>query len=507
MEEKLYNVILTGSVSDVEKREEAAIHLSSLLKIENEKAKNYLSSNHSRTIKKKVNEAVANGLKKELDRIGIICEIEPVSPETILKNPEPPPLNVADEKSRNHDDEDSVESGAAGNKRLQKFSIPGKEAKALLGKKRFYTTMAVDLIFLTTLFIPPLYLLSLLGIGCIAHNLFAIANEKQKYGYAIPFLWFIPTVLFPITTAFALHNGLWKNETGTDKGYYRMGMSILLLLLILFSYSAGMDGYLKSRFLVSVENQAVQYLNKTSKEAAVSFLIARSANALISVAQSVNLSAGALVSGNISPGEFLDPINDMVERFSMIMLISTVSLGIQRILMDIGNWIGFSRLFPVGLLILLASLWIRGNKSATLQSIGIKILIIAIVIRIGIPCAAFLGSRIDAYRLDSIYNESSRELNATYDELDISLEDIKSIKSKIETIRARTEETIGHFINLIVVFTIRTILIPIITLWGLMALLGDIIGGKRVFRFFDQRSDSSHSMNILPGKSQDIQPA
>ena len=39
----------------------------------------------------------------------------------------------------------------------------------------------------------------------------------------------------------------------------------------------------------------------------------------------------------LSIGELLDPFNDMVERFSWVMLLTSVSLGIQKILLIFGG--------------------------------------------------------------------------------------------------------------------------------------------------------------------------
>jgi hypothetical protein len=43
------------------------------------------------------------------------------------------------------------------------------------------------------------------------------------------------------------------------------------------------------------------------------------------------------VSG-IALAVYLDPVNDLVERFSWVMMAATVSLGIQNVLLDISTW-------------------------------------------------------------------------------------------------------------------------------------------------------------------------
>lgn len=63
--------------------------------------------------------------------------------------------------------------------------------------------------------------------------------------------------------------------------------------------------------------------------ALVTFAIARTLNGVISVAQGTEVAVEpAGVGVNFAPGEVLDPINDLVERFSSVMLVATSVLGV-----------------------------------------------------------------------------------------------------------------------------------------------------------------------------------
>jgi hypothetical protein len=71
------------------------------------------------------------------------------------------------------------------------------------------------------------------------------------------------------------------------------------------------------------------------------FAVARTLNGVISAAQGTEV---ALEPGGVgvvlSVGEILDPINDLIERFSAVMLIAASSLGLQALLLNIlqGSW-------------------------------------------------------------------------------------------------------------------------------------------------------------------------
>ena len=81
------------------------------------------------------------------------------------------------------------------------------------------------------------------------------------------------------------------------------------------------------------------YVDTAFKRAAAGFAIARGLNGVISVAQGTEFAVQpAGVGVSFTPGEILDPVNDLVERFSWIMLLATSSLGIQKVLLSMSSW-------------------------------------------------------------------------------------------------------------------------------------------------------------------------
>ncbi|HEC72775.1 MAG TPA: hypothetical protein ENI26_00190, partial [Methylophaga aminisulfidivorans] len=68
------------------------------------------------------------------------------------------------------------------------------------------------------------------------------------------------------------------------------------------------------------------------------FALARGLNGVISVAQGTELSVEPMGVGvTLTPGQILDPLNDMVEQFSTVLLIASASLGIQKIVLFLGD--------------------------------------------------------------------------------------------------------------------------------------------------------------------------
>lgn len=130
----------------------------------------------------------------------------------------------------------------------------------------------------------------------------------------------------------------------------------LLLLSILMLYYSG--DYTQISF---------QYLEQTSQRSLAMFAIARGLNAAISVIQSVEFGFTLGVSAMLSPGEVLDPLNDLIERFSLVMLVASVALWIIRlcggILLNSGLLWGVVSLFA-------ASIVLTRSQYSLINSLG-----------------------------------------------------------------------------------------------------------------------------------------
>ena len=84
---------------------------------------------------------------------------------------------------------------------------------------------------------------------------------------------------------------------------------------------------------------AMQRVDSELKRALVSFATARALNAVISVVQGTEVSGQPLGFGVIlTTGQVLNPVNDLVERFSHVMLTASVAFGVQKVLISIGGY-------------------------------------------------------------------------------------------------------------------------------------------------------------------------
>ena len=265
-------------------------------------------------------------------------------------------------------------------------------------------------------------------------------------------------------------------------------VTLIVVAIGMMSYTAVLDLLIEKTYFGKLDDRASTYFSHTIKRALVTFAIARAFNATISLLQDSEISISPWgVGATLAVGELLDPINDLVERFSWVMLISTTSLGIQKILMEIGVWFGIKILISFSMAIILIGIWIPRISNVSLMSLGYNLIIVAIVIRFCIPLVAVASDKVYDLFLKDKYAESTQSLgeinndikdpnlineNVKNDESDSGFWDKINIMRKFASLKDTVSKGINYIINLIIVFTLQTIVIPIVVLWSLIKLTG-----------------------------------
>ncbi len=115
----------------------------------------------------------------------------------------------------------------------------------------------------------------------------------------------------------------------------------------------------------ALDDTALTHTGQTFKRALAAFAVARALNGVISVAQGTELAVQPVGVGvTLTVGEVLDPLNDLVESFSWLAMLASVSLGTQMLLAQVvGNpWMnGALSMVAAGYL---AALWWPGGGTA-----------------------------------------------------------------------------------------------------------------------------------------------
>jgi hypothetical protein len=253
------------------------------------------------------------------------------------------------------------------------------------------------------------------------------------------------------------------------------------------------------------------YTDEAMANATVTFAIARVMNGVVSVIQGTRLSATpAGVGVDVAAGEILDPLNDLLEQFSWLMLAAITSLGIQKILLSIGPSIGFNLLLSLSILYLVISLW---KKNQFLRpSAGIKMVMGIIILRFGIALVVLSNQLVFQAFMENDYQVSTsslQKISADLERLDLGATeesetkgslsqqssadtgdgsnmdaeadgwlaairrfysdtvDIMNPTNRIDEIQAITATVMGHLFKLLAIFVLQTILIPLAFLWAI----------------------------------------
>lgn len=269
-----------------------------------------------------------------------------------------------------------------------------------------------------------------------------------------------------------------------------------------------------------LDTAGVESVDAAFKRALLGFALARGLNGVISVAQGTEFSiAPAGVGVNLSPGEILDPINDLVERFSWIMLLASSALGVQKVLLLVSGWYGFSVLLVLCGALLIALKWLPGRsnllsvqQAVPLSRVLSQVFVIVLLLRFAMPLVA-LGNEW-AYQnfLSQQYTEASSGLSAAQSDIgDINAATTEAVATdtqndtdqatpsfidrakavvnvaknqidlnqRLEDYRLAAESVSENAIALIVVFILQTIVFPLLFLWIIYRLCG------RLFRRID----------------------
>lgn len=262
------------------------------------------------------------------------------------------------------------------------------------------------------------------------------------------------------------------------------------LLLIALVSAAAFSGSFDTRAEAAVESAL--------KRSLLAFGVARGLNSAISAAQGTEVSVTPMGMGvTLAPGEALDPLNDLVERFSGFMLVSSVALGTQRVLLEVSAWLPYS-IFLVcfGLAVLALRAFAANRIGPWTQYLWRAFLVLAIV-RFVMPIAligsewlysSFLQARHMAAergiaeastQVSSINQERGSPVLDPEDEG--SWERLKQWAAGAKTKAASAvqlsrysealKETANDTVELIVVFFLSTFVFPVAVVWALWRFL------------------------------------
>lgn len=261
----------------------------------------------------------------------------------------------------------------------------------------------------------------------------------------------------------------------------RLVLAILVLLGVVLAATGTAD------------RQGREYLDNSMERTLVTFGIARAINGVISVAQGTEVAIEpAGIGVNFAPGEILDPVNDMIERFSWVMLSATASLGLQQLLSEISEWLPVTLIYAFSGLALLLVLLLYDRTPDGVRLLVLRFFMLLTIARFLIPAVSLTAESIHSGFLEPRYDAAVEKLESASDRLGNlndgalpaqpepaeegsvldslrrfidSAQTSLDVEQRLEQYKAVAADITNTSVELIVIFLFQALLLPLAVVW------------------------------------------
>lgn len=238
------------------------------------------------------------------------------------------------------------------------------------------------------------------------------------------------------------------------------------------------------------------YFKEAITKAGVAYATCRAINASVSIIKDSELQlepAGVGVS--LAIGQVLDPIDDMTERLSTVIVTAITSLGVQKLSYEIG--VSLAPPLFAGLLLLLSILvWFDNERLLMLQKITVRFLLLLAILRFCLPLSSLVNQSLYTNYFAEEISRASQQLDLRSDSSnqlgDIATPDshgfwatIGNSTTVIKKISVDLKKSLAVFVNnmteiienllkltflYVGIFLIQVLLLPLSIFWLLMYL-------------------------------------
>ncbi len=283
-----------------------------------------------------------------------------------------------------------------------------------------------------------------------------------------------------------------------------MKMNPTVIKSILLSVIAVALFMLPGLELPYVDKNTDTYFTDSMTKASLAYGVCRVVNASVSVIKESQIQvepAGLGVS--LAAGQVLDPLDDMTERASNILVTAIVSLGIQKIVYEL--CVSFAPpVIGVAVLILVGVSLIKGDRAGAIRRTVLKTIILLAVARLCLPAS----SVINAYLHDDYFSpqitmakdslamtspELERLKDMTMPEADGVVETVKSgfnyvgektsdlgaaLKSMVKNMGSMISNLMKLSYLYVAIFVVQVVLIPLGVFWLLARIANALFGSS-----------------------------
>jgi hypothetical protein len=234
----------------------------------------------------------------------------------------------------------------------------------------------------------------------------------------------------------------------------------------------------------TLDTSAQSGVQSTLTRALATWAIARGLNGVISVAQGTEIAIQPVGIGiTLTVGEILDPLNDLIERFSWLAMAASASLGTQALLTELlaNPWMSWVLSVAAGVYAL--SLW--WPRSFPGRVTLLRCCMIAVFARFLVAVITLSSAWVDEGLLADRQQAAMNRMNEATENIEALQQDMQpqppadsgvlrrfgdlldetsqmlDIQNQLQTLKQRVETTIAEVLNLMVLFIVQTLILPI----------------------------------------------
>jgi len=160
------------------------------------------------------------------------------------------------------------------------------------------------------------------------------------------------------------------------------------------------------------------YFHEAITKAGITYATCRVINASASIIKESSLQLEpAGVGMSLAAGQVLDPIDDMTERLSDVLVTAITSLGVQELAYQIGIYLS-PLLVSICFLVLSVLIWFKNERFSSLYRVTMNILLIVLVARFCLPVSSIANNYIYQHYFMKQISEAKDKLTLYSDEFD-----------------------------------------------------------------------------------------
>lgn len=251
-----------------------------------------------------------------------------------------------------------------------------------------------------------------------------------------------------------------------------------------------------------LDQKADTYFSEVITKAALTYSVCRVVNASVSVIKESQIQiepAGLGVS--LAAGQVLDPLDDMTERASDILVTAIVSLGIQKIAYELS--VAFAPvLIAIFLIALVMATILKSVRAKMIREIILKSMVLIAVARLCLPISSIISSYLNGHYFSPEITKVKDELamsspvmehlkDMRMPEIDGVLGTVKNgfkfvgektsdLKTALKEMIQNMESMISNLLKLsylyVALFVIQVVLLPIGIFWLLLRITNTFFG-------------------------------